>query len=68
MAKTHFELSPGKPNWIRVFPLEGIIELEAADNQTALLLVDVLNAFVSDIVIERYQSPSITVASDWLPV
>jgi hypothetical protein len=68
MAKDRFELSPGKPNWIRVFTLEGIIELEATDNQTAQLLVDVLNAFVSDIVIERYQSPSVTVASDWLPV
>ena len=68
MVKTYFELSSGKPNWIRVFPPEAIIEFEAADSQTALLLVDVLNAFVSDIVIERYQSPSITVASDWLPV
>jgi hypothetical protein len=65
-----FELSPGKPDWIRVFTLEGIVELESIDNQTAQLLVDVLNAFVSDVVVDRYQNgPMDTPPTlDWLPV
>ena len=63
-----FELSAGKPNRIRVFTLEGIVELESTDNETAQLLVDVLNAFVSDIVVSRHQSPprEIDAPSDWL--
>jgi hypothetical protein len=63
-----FEVSPGKPNWIRVFTLEGIVELESTDNETAQLLVDVLNTFVSDIVVGRHQGPPPEIASrsDWL--
>ncbi len=70
MANDRFELSPGKPNWVRVFTLEGTIELESTDNQTALLLVEVLNAFVSDIVVDRHQSRSVDIAPtmDWLYV
>jgi hypothetical protein len=68
MARDRFELSPGKPSWVRVFTLEGTIELESTDNETAQLLVEVLNAFVSDIVVSRQQSPpeQITSPSDWL--
>jgi hypothetical protein len=68
MVKELFELSPGKPNWIRVFTLDGTIELESTDDQTAQLLVEVLNAFVSDIVVSRHQSApaEITSRSDWL--
>ena len=70
MAKDRFELSPGKPNWIRVFTLERIIELESSDNQTAQLLIQVLNAFVSDIVVDRHQSRPVDKPPtlDWLPV
>jgi hypothetical protein len=70
MAKGHFELSPGKPSYVRVSTLEGTIEFESADKQTAEVLVDVLNAFVSDIVVSRHRTPSTEMASssDWLPV
>jgi len=66
--KDRFELSPNKPNWVRAFTLEGIIEFESTDSETANLLVEVLNAFVSDIVVERYQSEQIAPKVDWLYV
>jgi hypothetical protein len=70
VAKFRFELSPGKPNCVRVFTPEGTIEFEATDTQTAGVLLDVLNAFVSDVVVRRHQGPSMHVAApmDWLPV
>jgi hypothetical protein len=52
MAKDRFELSPEKPNSVRAFTLEGTIELETPDNRSARALLDVLNSFVSDIVID----------------
>jgi len=53
MAKDRFELNPRKPNSVRAFTLEGTIELETPDNKSARALLDVLNSFVSDIVIDR---------------
>jgi hypothetical protein len=50
----HFELSPGKSNCVRASTLGGTIELESPDNKTARVLLNVLNSFVSDIVIERH--------------
>jgi hypothetical protein len=58
MAKDLFELSPGKPNSVRAFTLEGTVELETPDNKSARALLDVLNSFVSGIVIERQENPS----------
>ena len=58
MAKDRFELNPGKPNSVRAFTLEGTLELETPDKKTARALLDVLNSFVTGIVIERQQSPS----------
>jgi hypothetical protein len=68
MAKDRFELSPERPNRVRVLTLEGTIELESTDKQTAEVLVDVLNAFVTDIVVSTQRSPSVEIASpsDWL--
>jgi len=67
MAKDRFELSPGKANCVRALTLEGAIEFEAPDSQTAQVLLSLLNAFVSDIVIDRYESQSVgVIASDWL--
>jgi hypothetical protein len=57
MAKDRFELSPEKPNSVRAFILEGIVELETPDNKSARALLDVLNSFVSDIAIERHTKP-----------
>jgi len=70
MDNDRFELSPGKPNWVRAFTLEGTIELESPDSQTAEVLLNLLNAFVSDIVIDRHQSRSVEPAPtmDWLYV
>jgi hypothetical protein len=70
MAKGRFELSLGKPNCVRAFTLEATVELESTDNQTAGVLVDVLNAFVSDIVVSTHEGPSLEIASPsgWLPV
>jgi len=70
MANDRFELSPGKSNWVRVFTLEGTIEFESPDSQTAEVLLNLLNVFVSDIVIDRHQSPSAETAPrmDWLYV
>lgn len=68
MAKGRFELSPGKPSCVRVYTLEGTVEFESTDNQTAGVLVDVLNAFVSDIVVSRHRTPKMASPSDWLPV
>jgi hypothetical protein len=53
MAKDRFELNPEKPNSVRAFTLEGIVELETPDNKSARALLDVLNSFVSDVVIDR---------------
>ena len=68
MAKDRFELSPGKPNWVRAFTLEGIIEFEAGDTETANLLVEVLNAFVTDLLVDRFKSQGIAPKADWLYV
>ena len=55
---------------IVVEDLEGTIEFEATDTQTAGVVLDVLNAFVSDVVVRRHQGLSMHVAApmDWLPV
>ena len=58
MAKDRFELSPEKLNSVRAFTLEGIVELETPDNKSARALLDVLNSYVSDVLIERQQSQS----------
>jgi len=58
MRMDRFELSPGKSNCVRASTLGGTIELESPDNKTARVLLNVLNSFVSEIVIERDHSPT----------
>jgi len=52
MPKDRFELNPTKPNSVRALTLEGTPELDTADNKSARAgLLDVLNSFISDIMI-----------------
>ena len=66
MAKDRFELNPRKPNSVRAFTLEGTIELETPDDKSARALLDVLNSFVSDIVIDR-QGRSMDIGPERVP-
>ena len=69
MAKFRFELSPGKPNCVRASARDGTIEFESPDHQTAQVLLNLLNSFVSDIAIDRRQSRSMDIGTaDWLYV
>ena len=65
MAEDRFELSPGKPNWVRGFTLKGLVEFECRDDRTAEKLLDLLNECVADIVVSRYRIES---AVEWLAV
>ena len=65
MATKRFELCQGKPHWIRGFALNGLVEFECRDDQTAEKLLDFLNECVAVFVISRYRSES---ALEWLPV
>jgi hypothetical protein len=62
----HFELCPEKSNCVRASTLGGTIQLESPDNKTARVLLNVLNSFVSDIVIDR-QSRSTDTTPERVP-
>ena len=66
MHKDHFELNPRKPNSVRAFTVEGTIELETPDSKSARALLDVVNSFVSDIVIDR-QTRSMNTTPEHVP-
>ena len=53
MRDGRFELCPEKSTCVRASTLGGTIELESRDNKTARVLLNVLNSFVSELVIDR---------------